>query len=274
MPDISFVNPQINNITNQEISIQVSLNGFSFSISSSENNDCLAFRHYSFKNLVLIDELIRNTEHIVSEDNYLNTKYNKANIFYVSQNVTIIPGDYFDKNNLKTYFEFNHNLAELDEIHYSYIQEINAYNVYSIPNYLTNSFYNLSPSIKFEHQTNQMIRFGYKNLENSRTIILLGINKGFFDLVIYEGQKLILSNSFQYANTMDFIYFFLYAIEQLKIDISSAKIFTLGNDLHERKFIDEIEQKIGNTAIPAFNLKGICQNLSEVQAAKFYTLFL
>lgn len=274
MPDISFVNPQINNITNQEISIQVSLNGFSFSVCSSENNQCLAFRHYKFKNVMLVDELIRNTEHIISEDNFLNTKYDKASIFYISQNVTIIPGDFFDTENLKTYFEFNHNLPELDEIHYSYIQEINAYNVYSIPTYLTNAFYNLGTTTKFEHQTSQLIRFGYNHLNNSSSVILISINKGFFDLIIYEEEKLVLANSYQYAYTMDFIYFFLYAIEQLKIDISSSQIFTLGNGLNERKFIDEIEQKIGNTSIPKFNLRGICQNLSEAQAAQFYSLFL
>lgn len=273
MPDISFVNPLINNITDQEISIQVCLSGFSFSIRSSKNNQCLVFRHYEFKNIMLVDELIRKTEQIISEDSYLNNRYNAAEIIYISQHVTLVPKEFFNQENLKTYFEFNHNLAELDEIHFTYIQDINAYTVFSIPNYLSNAFNNISSATKFEHQSSQLIRLGYKKQEKV-PVILLSVHKGFFDLVIYEGQKLILSNSFQYANTMDFIYFYLYAIKQLKIDSSTARLYILGNDINNRKFMDEIELKIGKTIIPEFSLSGICQNLSKVQAAQFYTLLL
>ncbi len=273
MPEINFVNPVINNITDQEISIQVSLGGFSFLIRSTENKQCLAFRNYEFKNILLVDELIRKAEQIISEDNFLNNKYKAVDIYYISQHVTIIPQEYFSPENLKTYFEFNHNLAELDELHYTYIQEINAYNVFSIPSYLSNAFYNLSSRLKYDHQSSQLIRLGHRKLLNNRPLIILGVNKGFFDLVVFERGGLVLSNSFQYANTMDFVYFYLYALKQLKIDGSAVQLFILGNDLGNRRFMKEIETKIGKTSIPEFSLTGICQNFSNLQAARFYTHF-
>jgi hypothetical protein len=274
MPDINLVNPQINNITDQEISIQVSLGGFSFSIRSAKNKQCLVFRHYIFKNIMLVDELIRKVEQIVTTDSYLSNNYSSATVYYFSQQVTLIPEEFFDPLNLKTYFEFNLNLGELDELHYSHLEEIKAYNVFSIPNYLANILYPISPNIIFEHQSTQLIRLGNSYLTPKKPVILIGINKCFFDLVVFDDNKLTLSNSFQYSNTMDFIYFYLYALKQLKTNTANSTIFVLGSNLNKRKFIDELENQIGPVEIPRFKLPGICRNLTLAEAAQFYNLFL
>lgn len=274
MHDISFVDPQINNIANQEISIQVSLSGFSFSVHAEETKQCLLFRHYRIKNIMLIDELIRKVEQLITTDSYLGRHYNSAKIYYISRNVTLVPQEYFDENQLKTYFEFNQNLAELDEIHYTLISEVGAYNVFSVHSYLTNIFYSRFKDVSFKHQSSNLIRYGKKVFGNKNQGVLLGINKGFFDIVVFENGNLVLSNSFEYTNEMDFIYFYLYTLKQLKVDTSKIKVILFGEELEHKRFIDDIKDQTGNSVIPDIESPKICRNITPLQAAQYFNLFL
>lgn len=274
MPDINYVNPQINQIKNQEISIQVGLSGFSFSIRSSAENKCLLFRNYKFSNILLLDELIRKAESIVATDNQLNATFVKAEVTFISQNSAIIPSEFFNPNHLKRYFEFTHNLAELDELNYSPLQCIDAYNVFSIPGYLSQIFYSLYPKVQFNHQATRLINYGYGLQTKENPLVIIGLNSGFFDMVIFENQKLLLSNSFQYTNSSDLVYFFLYTCRQLKLEIDRLNVIAFGEAISNQELIDELAAQVNEVLIP--DLKNItpCKNLSQKQLAQFYNHFL
>ena len=275
MPEINFVHPQINKIKNQDISIQVSLDGFSFSIRASEDNTCLLFRHYKFSNILLFDELIRKTESVISSDNMLHAVFSEAVVTLISQNSAIIPEEFFNPGHLKKYFEFSHNLAEFDELNYSQIQAIGAYNIFSVPGYFSQMFYNLYPNVIFEHQATRLINFGKKNIKaNLPPLVIVGLNPGFFDLIIFENEKLVLSNSYQYTNTTDLIYFFLYACRQLKLEIEKLKVLIFGTATQNNLLIDEIASQVDKVIVPDLNIVPLCRNLTSKQAAQFYNLFL
>lgn len=274
MQEYNYVNPLINNIENQEISIQINLDGFSFLVRSSDNNQCLLFKHYEFKNIMLIDELIRKTESIVSKDPVFTNNYTKANLTFVNQKSTLVPEDFFNTEHLKTYFEFSHNLDELDELHYNYISFLKAYNVFSIPNYLTGIFYNLIPNITFLHQSTALIRHGMSDTPSDKPKVIIGINKGFFDIVVFEEDQLILSNSFQYSNTMDFIYFVLYTCKQLKIDTNNLNVYLLGQVKQNKNLVNELKMHIGSIDSPQMEIPGLCRNMDNLDAVRFYNLYL
>ncbi|MBN1116101.1 MAG: DUF3822 family protein [Bacteroidales bacterium] len=244
MPDINFVNPQINNIKNQEISIQASLGGFSFCINNSESGECLAFRNYKFENTLLEDELIRKINKITDSENFLANDFNKIRITYFNQSSTLIPEEFFDVNNLRKYFEFSQSLEDLDEIHYNKISEITLYNVFSIPNYLTEIFYTLYPNknIEFTHQASKLIRLGLSLHAKNNTCIIISLNSHFFDLVVFEDGELALSNSYQYANDSDFVYFFLYAMKQLKINNEEQEVYVLGEMMNDKNITKELSK--------------------------------
>lgn len=272
MPDINYVNPQINNITQQEISIQVSLNGFSFLIKSSETQSCLLFRNYKFDKLQLIDELIRKIEQKIVEDQYIKAEFSKAELIFISQKATLVPSEFFDTKHLKKYFEFNHNLNELDELHYTHIPAINAYNVFSVPNYLTNIFYDISHNITFKHQATSLISYGY-NIASTKNTILINIHSGFFDIVIFENKQLLLYNSFQYTNSLDFLYFFLYPLNQLKIDASNQNIIVLGETIKHVDIIKELKSRVNKITYPILEDSSQCKHLTNSQKLSFFNLF-
>jgi hypothetical protein len=274
MPDINYVNPQINNIDKQEISIQISLNGFSYLIRAKETHQCLLFKHFEFKNTILIDELIRKVESLVAKESIFSNSFTKASLVFISQKATLVPEDFFNPEHLKKYFEFSHSMDELDELHYYYIDTLQTYNVFSFPNYLTSIFYSLLPNIKFNHQSSTLINFGLSKFGQKKCGAIIGINKLFFDIEVFENGKLILSNSFQYANTMDFIYFVLYTCKQLKIDLYDIELITLGETINNKAIISELQKHFPNLIIPKLEVPLLCKNLGNADAIRFYNLFL
>lgn len=275
MPDINYLNPQINTISQkeQEASIQVSLNGFSFLIKSAKTKEYLLFRNYKFENIQLIDELIRKSEQVVSNDQYLHSNFSKVELTYISQKSTLVPNEFFNTAHLKKYFEFNHNLNELDELHYTPISAINAFNVFSLPNYLTNVFNDAFGAITFKHQASYLINYGH-NLASEGITILVGIQSGFFDIAIFDKKRLLLYNSFQHTNTLDFIYFFLYPLSQLKIDASKQNIIVFGDSKQHAHIIQELKLRVNSVSHPCFenNASGLKQ-LTNNKKLRFYTLF-
>lgn len=273
MPDIEYVNPQINTCIQKEISIQVSLSGFSFLIKSVQNNLCLAFKNYEFNNLQLIDELVRRVEDIISNDSLLTGSFERVKITYICQKATLVPEEFFNVDNLKKLFEFNHSLNELDELHHSKIGAINAHNVYAIPNYLCNAFYTQFGKGTFEHQSTKLIEYGAQTKEYNNSIVI-GINSTFFDLTVFEKGHLLLHNSFQYTNALDFIYFLLYALGQLKIDAKKQTVYLFGKSPLKKTITKELKSNGLKVIKPKINTLVPSKLLSKIDLAEYYNLFL
>ncbi|MCG8700267.1 MAG: DUF3822 family protein [Bacteroidales bacterium] len=273
MPDISFIDPGLKKTLEKEISIQVSLNGFSFLIKTKEDRH-LAFRHYSFKGIFLPDELIRRVSDILRDDNVLQSEFQKVTLYYITQKSSLIPRDFFNVDTAKQHFEFNHTLDELDELHYTLIEELQAYNLFALPNYLANEFNSKfsSPGINYEHQGSQFLRMAHSLYrENKHIKLYININKGFFDMVVFNEGRLVLYNSYQYVHQTDFIYFLLYACKELQLDAHNEEFMVMGEHSDNQFLLDEIKKYIGEMHF----LKHFRDNKTSIQKLdyqQYYTL--
>ncbi len=270
MPDIHFVNPRFKNIDKKEISIQVSLGGFSIFIKAAESGECLILKSHSFKNIHLEDELFRRVLEIANNESLLNEDYLKAEFTYIHQKATLVPADFFNPENVRSYFEFNHTLGEYDELHHKYIQAIEAYCVFSIPNYLSNLFYSKLPGVSFSHQAVKLINNGKRSSQKGYHASVC-MNAGFFDIAIFDDNRLLLYNSFQYTNALDFIYFFLYPLKQLKIDTHQLSVTLFGEPRTCQEMKHELKALVRNIQSPEFpDIK--CSSINPLQMAEHYYL--
>lgn len=208
----------IKNSTQYTLSIQLSLNGLSFSIYNPESNQHIALKHYKIKEDLLKDDYHKSIRDILKKDVDLNAEYKNVRLLYCSDKNTLIPTPYFDKNLLKKYFEFNHIMDDLDEIHFDKIECINAYNIFTLPNQvaidLTQQFKNVlffhhaTPFIE-NHIKNNTSKIGYK--------VFVKQNPSFFDLMVTKAKDLLLYNSYQHKTIDDIVFFILYVFDKYNI---------------------------------------------------------
>lgn len=239
MPDINLVDSSLKNYyEHTEISIQVSLDGFSFCV-SSEDHTLRAFRRYSFSDIVMQDDLIQAVDKVLQKDELLRLPHRNARVIIHSRKSTLVPREFHRDEHLKKLLEFNHPLDDLDEVHYSDIGGCDSVMVYAIPTYLAGMFSERYSNISFYNQAVPFLDaiFGRRKPE---TAVFVQLNKDFFDIAVLVDGKLKLYNSFLYVGETDLIYFILYVCKQLQLDAKYVRCYYTGEFITHADLEDAI----------------------------------
>lgn len=215
----------------KSLSIQFSLDGFSFCISNSETKDPILFSKYNFSASIktpelLLEEIIK----IFNSDKDLQQDF--SSVFAIHQNnlATLVPNELFDRNNLAPYLNYTVKTLKTDFITYDVLDATSASNVYipyvNINNYLFQNF----GEFEYKHHSTVLIdKLLNYSKENSEQQFFVHVSPSELDIVICKEGKLIFYNSFSYSTKEDFIYYILFTAEQLKMDPDSFQLTFIGD---------------------------------------------
>jgi hypothetical protein len=247
MPDIDLIDKSLDkeNTQNYHLSIQADLSGFSFCILDVKKNIYLGFRHYDFEKIYSIDDYVDRLTELFNEDDLLGWQFDSSSFIYLTQKSTLIPEIFFDESNLKAYFEFNQHLNELDEINYNYLSEINAYNIFAIPNYIVNLILSRLNNVNLFHQATPFIKIIFENrINKAGKSAYLNLNNKFIDIAVTAENRLCLYNTFQFQNETDLLYFILYIYKQLDLNTGKDKLFIAGEQSDNIKYYSALKKYI------------------------------
>ena len=215
-------------IKNLQLSIQFSLDGFSFCIHTSKQT--LLFSNYPFdKKKQTPEKLLKEITFIFETDTNLQQDFEKVLVIHQNNLATVVPNEYFNENNLKDYLNFTIKTLATDFISYDSIDLIEAKNVYvpyiNINNYLFQNF----GEFEYKHHASELIEklIEVNTIETKQ--VYINVAKTSFDIVVLEQKQLILYNSFTYNTKEDFIYYILFVAEQLTLDTETINFFLMGS---------------------------------------------
>ncbi len=210
----------LNLTTKYHLSIQAGLNGYSFSVLDPLRNKYILLKHFSFESGMTNSLLEEKVAEIQKNDEFLCREYKSVFFAYQTPKYTLIPGPLFNKDNLRTYFEFNHFLEDLDVIHYNSIKTIDACNLFVIPSELSNIVQKSYSNVRYFHPATSLIEYALINHggKKSHKVVTTNIYGNIADIAVIEGENLLLCNSFPWKNEQDLVYFILYIYEQLRLN--------------------------------------------------------
>lgn len=234
----------INTTQSYHLSIQVSLNGFSFSILDTVRNKYVALKNYPLDKQKGIPE--DQLKDIFKKDEFLTRKYKSSSYFFITDKSTLVPSPLFNKDKIKEYLMFNHPLEERNKIFYNQIKNANTYTVYSIPVNICEILDKQFPGIKNYHQSVPFIeQIILKNQSGEFDFsAFINITPGIFDIAVSQSKKLILYNQFCFKNENDFIYFVLNIFEQLKLNPEKTLLFLSGEITKTSKYYESLKKYI------------------------------
>lgn len=220
-----------NKLEEYHLSIQLSLDGFSFCIYNNIENELIYFAVHEFvkkaispyKHLEFIEELFK-------KEKILNLTYNSVTVTHFNNLITQVPLPFFDKNNLERYLQYSIKVLENDYITFDEIKNSEIVNVYipfvNINNFLIDKFnsfiYKHSSTVLIEKLVHQ-----YKNFEGD--FYFVNITKNNFEIVVIKNKKLELYNCFDFKTKEDFIYYILFTSEQLNLNPEEFELILLGD---------------------------------------------
>ncbi len=230
MQNFAFVDETLDiNITQSYyLSIQVSLNGLSFCILDPVRNKYIALSHQNFENDLVFDDFLNTIENIIKKDDLLSHSYKSTKLIWLSNKNTFIPSSYFNKKNLKKYFEFNQKLDDLDEIHFKELKYVDAYSIFVVPNQIANIFIKQFPDLNFYNQQIPFIEHTLFKYHSESKKVFVNVNDEFIDLSITENGKLLLYNNFVYKTESDMIYFIMYVFDQFNLNAENTELILSG----------------------------------------------
>lgn len=274
MADISLLDRSYSkdNSIHYHLSLQIDTEGFSYCILDTRKKHYVVFQQYVFGKSGDMLAFINKLEHCLNEDSILDTSFNSSSLVYLTQKSTLVPDVFFDELNLRDYFEFNHPLEELDEMHYNVIPEINASNVFALPNYIANLLSDKFKGLRFYHQATPFIKSVLKDFRNASSVHI-NLNPGFFDIIVKQEDKLKLYNTFLYQNDTDLLYYVLFTINQLNLNPATVPLTICGEMSDRISFQGSLSKYIPKLMYlepvsPGFSI--VFEHLSR---HKFFNLF-
>lgn len=229
------------------ISIQLSLNGFSFLITNPAEEKYKSYFFEPLPNNIGYDDFVERAVDFLHKDIF-SGHFGKVNIINASFQTLLLPEAVFKTENLKKLFEVNHNLKDDEFLLSNKFQ--GTYLVFSISSYLSSTFVNKFKDYTVYNQAYPLLyQLAQYTKNSSEEIVWVQIINGFFDVIVYRKSELIFFNSFQYKNVNDYIYFLMNVFEQLKLKPLKTKLLISGNINHSSAYLHSAKTFIQNVAL-------------------------
>jgi hypothetical protein len=229
MSDIDVIDDSFdkNITTSYFLSIQVSLNGLSFSVLDPVRNIYILFKHISFEKE---DVNYAQTQELLITNPVLNYDYKRVYFLFNTSNATIVPGSLYNYEETKQTLLFNSRInEEQHKVDSQKMKLADAWNMFAIPDFLYYLVKNQYPGVVFFQQYTPQIEANLlSGVETAEPVMYINIQKDIFDIVVLKKYSLLFCNSFKYNNPEEFAYFALNSIKQLNLNQKNLKVILSG----------------------------------------------
>lgn len=225
-------------ITTYSLSIQLSLNGFSFCIATAEGEIVTSFDEFSNEgNYYSEQELYEQVIKTFNNKPELQAKFNTVEVIYHNDLFALVPQKLFDPNNKKSYLNYSVKTLATDYISHDNIKETDIISVF-IPYININNFL-IDQLGEFNYQHSSALLISHSlNLskQNSNKKVYTHFSKSTFEIIITNGTELLLFNTFVYSTNEDILYYLLFCMEQLSLSPNEIDVLflnTVSSDLYD-----------------------------------------
>lgn len=221
----------LNNLYETHLSIQLSLNGFSFCVVDKTYDLVQKLVHHPFEDIAAgPEDLLARIQSIFEKETLLQQKYGSVNVSHVNELSSLVPKPFFDESKLKDYIRYSSKTFDNDYIVWDEIENHDLINVYipfvNVNNFLLERF----GSFEYKHFSTVLITnllSTYRYSEHPHIFIHMDRNRMY--VVAISNNKLQLYNSFSFKTREDFLYYLLFAAEQLDMDPENFELVLSGD---------------------------------------------
>jgi len=207
----SFVDEtfDLNMTSHYDLSIQLSLDGFSFLVFDTARNKFIAYLECPIDSTTP-DDGAKTLKAFLNAEPKLKQAYRRVRLINNTERYTVIPEAFYQKQQVKSFFNLNHPLADIEELHSTKFAIYNFYVTHAISSVITNIIRQYYVKFQVLHQTLPFVkRLEVAHPENN--YLAVNINPHHIDIIQMEGgnHKVKLLKSYPYQTASDIIYWLL-----------------------------------------------------------------
>ncbi len=276
-PHISLIDKSFSESNSNQyfLFLQLGKSGLTYTVFNPQNAQFLVLEQFLFNEVYSDYSITNHLKTILENSTILKLNFNKFQVAYINQRATLIPNAIFNNEEIKKYHAFNFSILEEDCFFYNKLLNADCMNIFSIPDYITNSFRSIA-NISFHHFSSAIIEASLINSKTVNTDIVIDVNvlPSSFQITVIKNQKLEFYNSFTYQTSEDFIYYLLFVFNQLQIKPEES-VINLSGEVEKNSAIYEMLFKY----IKQINFSSLPKNLkysytfSDIPTHYYHSLF-
>ncbi len=183
-------------------------------------------------------------QEIIAERPILHETYDQIHLIHHNNLNTLIPQQFFDPKKIRLILQQNVRLLETDQVSYNFLDAHHIFNIYVPYPEIANYFMSPSQPVKNWHSAGYFLQQIEELKRNQARLpifeIFVNIFPSDFQIAVYQNDQLIAYNHFDYINTEEFLYYFFFMLETLKIKEPQSQISILGQS-SEHEVIHELK---------------------------------
>lgn len=197
------------------LSIQMSLDGFSFSILDTIQNKFVLLQHRPFY-LKWPAQLQQELNQIITDNSILTKAFKSILISISTPLATLVPNEFFQPENKDLLFYQNFPYKEKHKLYHCESKEANCTTIYAVPEIMNDFIKHHFSQAKVLHHSKALFHFGFNNFK-PQTSVFAFAHKKHIELFVKTGECLTFYNHFGYKTDSDIIYFILSVYKQLNL---------------------------------------------------------
>ncbi|NQY29724.1 MAG: DUF3822 family protein [Flavobacteriaceae bacterium] len=253
----------INLLSNRILSVQASLNGLSFCILDTIENNILLLKDIHFeeqKNPLEIEKLLVAEFETTS---LLQQEFKQVNLIHQNNICTFVPNIFYDENNLVDYLKFNNKIFESDFIATDEIVSKEIMSVYVPFVNINNFFFERFGSFEYHHASTIIVEQLLKVATPTTNKLYCNVSYTSFELISIKNGVLNFFNSFDFDTKEDFVYYVLFTIEQLQLDAEIIDLILLGDIGLDDELYSILYQYIRNISFGSRNTQFMARDIEQ-----------
>lgn len=211
------------------LSIQVSLNGLSFSIYKNANNNIEYIDSIAFVKRLNPFEILEKLKSELASNTKFSEDFENVKVIHHNELATLVPKKLYDESNNAEYLKYNSKILKTDFIASDELENHNAVSVYvpyvNINNYIFDTF----GAFDYTHASTVFVDTTQTMVADDETSAFINVEANTMQIATYRNKALQLYNFFEFDTPEDFIYYILFTCEQEQLNPESLKLFLVGD---------------------------------------------
>ena len=242
MHEISYVDEtfDLNFISEYHLSIQISLDGFSFCVLDTVQKKYVLLQHFplAVKKACFLTGKIRD---IYNKEEVLSKQFKSVFVGYNDQKITIVPAPFTEKKQLSDIISLNQPFEKNEEVISCRIKSFSQDLVFSFPQELRTFLDSKYPEYRFFHSAYPLLNAVVQQKGKALKTLVLHFSKKYFHIIFLE-KDIRLFNSYFYKTETDFLYHVLNVCKNLGFDAEKDEVMIGGTVAGDSDYIRQLKK--------------------------------
>ena len=227
------------------LSIQVGLDGFSFSILDVIRKKYIVLRHIP---LIVgkLQFLAKKIEAIFDQEDKLNASYQSVSIIYSTNKASLLPKAYSGSELAKKVAELTNDISKNEDIAVNDLPGFNQQLIFSYPKELITLLNRKFTEFTLKHKSVPMLAAAINQRNEKKNSLLINFEKKYIRMIAIKDMQIALFNIFYFKNESDFLYYTLNICHTLQIDPERDELLIGGYVADDSGYIRQLKKYVSN----------------------------